>query len=98
MSHLCLCCSMKIQVPCNLLLLCAPACQSAAAMTAAPLSVQVYHPYLLMNKKRYAGLLWTSPDKWDKMDSKVGLPRCPMLDCGQHVHRSLLSGKMLSDA
>jgi DNA polymerase delta subunit 1 len=23
-----------------------------------------------MNKKRYAGLLWTSPDKPDKIDSK----------------------------
>jgi hypothetical protein len=34
--------------------------------------MQVYYPYLLMNKKRYAGLLWTKPDKWDKMDSKVG--------------------------
>lgn len=33
---------------------------------------QVYFPYLLMNKKRYAGLLWTQPDKFDKMDSKVG--------------------------
>jgi hypothetical protein len=33
---------------------------------------KVYCPYLLMNKKRYAGLLWTRPDKWDKMDSKVG--------------------------
>jgi hypothetical protein len=32
---------------------------------------QVYFPYLLMNKKRYAGLLWSKPDKWDKMDSKV---------------------------
>ena len=32
---------------------------------------KVYCPYLLMNKKRYAGLLWTRPDKWDKMDSKV---------------------------
>lgn len=31
---------------------------------------KVYYPYLLMNKKRYAGLLWTKPDKWDKMDSK----------------------------
>ncbi|WIA42723.1 hypothetical protein OEZ86_008668 [Tetradesmus obliquus] len=31
---------------------------------------KVYFPYLLMNKKRYAGLLWTRPDKWDKMDSK----------------------------
>ena len=29
-----------------------------------------YHPYLLMNKKRYAGLLWTNPDKHDKMDCK----------------------------
>ena len=32
--------------------------------------LQVYYPYLLINKKRYAGLLWTNPDKWDKMDSK----------------------------
>lgn len=24
---------------------------------------KVYFPYLLMNKKRYAGLLWTNPDK-----------------------------------
>lgn len=29
-----------------------------------------YHPYLLMNKKRYAGLLWTNPNKYDKMDCK----------------------------
>ena len=31
---------------------------------------KVYFPYLLINKKRYAGLYWTSPDKFDKMDSK----------------------------
>lgn len=31
---------------------------------------QVYFPYLLINKKRYAGLLWTNPDSHDKMDSK----------------------------
>jgi len=31
---------------------------------------KVYMPYLLMNKKRYAGLLWTRPDKHDYMDSK----------------------------
>ena len=36
--------------------------------------LQVYKPYLLMNKKRYAGLLWTNPDKFDKMDTKVSLP------------------------
>ncbi|KAF2225837.1 DNA polymerase delta subunit [Elsinoe ampelina] len=31
---------------------------------------KVYYPYLLINKKRYAGLYWTNPDKFDKMDSK----------------------------
>lgn len=31
---------------------------------------KVYFPYLLMNKKRYAGLYWTRPDQWDKLDSK----------------------------
>lgn len=29
-----------------------------------------YYPYLLINKKRYAGLYWTNPDKFDKMDTK----------------------------
>ena len=31
---------------------------------------KVYFPYLLMNKKRYAGLLWTTPEKYDKLDAK----------------------------
>lgn len=31
---------------------------------------KVYYPYLLINKKRYAGLYWTNPEKYDKMDSK----------------------------
>lgn len=35
------------------------------------LAAQVYCPYLLINKKRYAGLLYTRPDKYDKMDSKA---------------------------
>lgn len=42
---------------------------------------KVYFPYLLINKKRYAGLYWTRPDKYDKMDTKgieVGL--APHLD------------------
>lgn len=29
-----------------------------------------YFPYLLMNKKRYAGLLWTNTKKYDYMDCK----------------------------
>ncbi|KAL8445942.1 hypothetical protein Emag_004907 [Eimeria magna] len=31
---------------------------------------KVYCPFLLMNKKRYAGLLYTSPTRFDKIDSK----------------------------
>ncbi|KAI1391491.1 DNA polymerase family B-domain-containing protein [Hypoxylon trugodes] len=31
---------------------------------------KVYYPYLLINKKRYAGLFWTRPEKFDKMDTK----------------------------
>lgn len=31
---------------------------------------KVYFPYLLINKKRYAGLYWTGTQKFDKMDSK----------------------------
>lgn len=38
-----------------------------------PISLEfekVYHPYLLMAKKRYAGLYWTKPEKYDKLDCK----------------------------
>ncbi|WFD30639.1 DNA-directed DNA polymerase [Malassezia sp. CBS 17886] len=31
---------------------------------------KVYFPYLLINKKRYAGLYWTTPSSFDKMDTK----------------------------
>lgn len=31
---------------------------------------KVYYPYLLINKKRYAGLYWTKADHYDKMDAK----------------------------
>ncbi|KAL2347216.1 hypothetical protein Fmac_001216 [Flemingia macrophylla] len=31
---------------------------------------KVYFPYLLISKKRYAGLFWTRPDNFDKMDTK----------------------------
>lgn len=41
---------------------------------------KIYYPYLLISKKRYAGLLWTNPDKHDKMDAKGEL--CRGLDFG----------------
>ncbi|CCK68230.1 DNA-directed DNA polymerase delta POL3 KNAG_0A05660 [Huiozyma naganishii CBS 8797] len=31
---------------------------------------KAYFPYLLINKKRYAGLFWTNPDHYDKLDQK----------------------------
>jgi DNA polymerase delta subunit 1 len=31
---------------------------------------KVYYPYLLLSKKRYAGLYWTKEDKYDKVDAK----------------------------
>ena len=31
---------------------------------------KVYYPYLLINKKRYAGLFYTNPNNYDKMDTK----------------------------
>uniref|UniRef100_A0A0D9XPV7 DNA polymerase n=1 Tax=Leersia perrieri TaxID=77586 RepID=A0A0D9XPV7_9ORYZ len=31
---------------------------------------KIYFPYLLISKKRYAGLYWTNPEKFDKMDTK----------------------------
>ncbi|XP_046489003.1 DNA polymerase delta catalytic subunit isoform X2 [Neodiprion pinetum] len=44
---------------------------------------KIYFPYLLINKKRYAGLLFTKPDKYDKMDCKgletVRRDNCPLV-------------------
>ncbi len=44
---------------------------------------KVYCPYLLMSKKRYAGLLWTNPHTYDKIDAKgietVRRDNCPLV-------------------
>ncbi|XP_034247850.1 DNA polymerase delta catalytic subunit isoform X2 [Thrips palmi] len=44
---------------------------------------KVYFPYLLINKKRYAGLYFTRADKYDKMDCKgletVRRDNCPLV-------------------
>ncbi|CAE7319846.1 POLD1 [Symbiodinium sp. CCMP2456] len=46
---------------------------------------KVYCPYLLMNKKRYAGLYWTNPDKYDKLDAK-GIETVRRDNCGLARH------------
>ncbi|XP_033645764.1 DNA polymerase delta catalytic subunit-like [Asterias rubens] len=44
---------------------------------------KVYFPYLLINKKRYAGLYYSRPDTYDKMDCKgietVRRDNCPLV-------------------
>mmetsp|Transcript_25905 Transcript_25905/g.73198 ORF Transcript_25905/g.73198 Transcript_25905/m.73198 type:complete len:1072 (-) Transcript_25905:10-3225(-) len=46
---------------------------------------KVYYPYLLMNKKRYAGLYWTNPDTYDKLDAK-GIETVRRDNCGLARH------------
>ncbi|XP_024367195.1 DNA polymerase delta catalytic subunit isoform X2 [Physcomitrium patens] len=49
------------------------AAQQISATFTKPIKLEfekVYWPYLLISKKRYAGLLWTKPEKYDKMDTK----------------------------
>jgi len=58
---------------------------------------KVYYPYLLIKKKHYAGLLWTRPDKYDKIDAKgiesVRRDNCPLV---KHVIDTCLK-KILID-
>jgi DNA polymerase delta subunit 1 len=42
---------------------------------------KVYYPWLLMSKKKYAGLFWTKPEKWDKLDCK-GIESVRRDNCG----------------
>lgn len=49
------------------------AAEFVSAQFLKPISLEfekVFSPFLLMNKKRYAGLMWTKPDKFQKIDCK----------------------------
>ena len=49
------------------------AAEKVSATFLKPISLEFekcYHPYLLMNKKRYVGVLWTNTEKFDKIDCK----------------------------
>lgn len=53
---------------------------------------KVYWPYLLISKKRYAGLYWTKVEKYDKMDSK-GIEVCILtLELWTHLKINLTDG------
>ncbi|CAH1389959.1 unnamed protein product [Nezara viridula] len=62
------------------------AAENISAKFIAPIKLEfekVYWPYLLINKKRYAGLYYTRVDKYDKMDCKgletVRRDNCPLV-------------------
>ncbi|KAJ9085306.1 DNA-directed DNA polymerase delta [Entomophthora muscae] len=64
-----------------------------------PISLEfekVYCPYLLINKKRYAGLYWTNHEKYDKLDTKgietVRRDSCQLVSTviGTCLHKALI--------
>ena len=60
------------------------AAEQVSKLFIAPIKLEfekIYHPYLLMNKKRYAGMYWTNSDKADKMDAK-GIETVRRDNCG----------------
>jgi hypothetical protein len=62
----------------------AEAASLVSAKFTAPIKLEfekVYFPYLLISKKRYAGLYWTKPEKHDKMDAKGIEARCCLFLC-----------------
>lgn len=64
---------------------------------------KVYFPYLLINKKRYAGLYWTRTDHYDKMDTKgietVRRDNCRLVQvCIETVLRKMLIDRDMESA
>ena len=64
---------------------------------------KIYCPFLLVNKKRYAGLQWTTPEKYDKIDCKGIAPvrrdKCALvIQVVSTVLRKLLIERNYQDA
>jgi len=64
---------------------------------------KVYFPYLLMKKKKYAGVIWTKLDKYDKIDTKgleaVRRDNCELVrDLVETVLKKILIDRNVNDA
>jgi DNA polymerase delta subunit 1 len=64
---------------------------------------KVYFPFLLMNKKRYAGLLHTKPDHYDYLDCKgiesVRRDNCPLVkNMVQNILNKILINRSVDEA
>ena len=76
----------------NVVFLGAEAAELVSAKFIKPIKLEfekVYFPYLLISKKRYAGLYWTKPEKYDKMDTK-GIEVSPSPVCIPKAERGCL--------
>lgn len=64
---------------------------------------KIYFPYLLMKKKKYAGLIWTKLDKYDKIDTKgleaVRRDNCELVrDLVETILKKILLDRSVDDA
>lgn len=64
---------------------------------------KVYYPYLLMKKKKYAGVIWTREDKYDKIDTKgleaVRRDNCELVrELVESVLKKILIDRSVDDA
>jgi DNA polymerase delta subunit 1 len=64
---------------------------------------KIYYPYLLMKKKKYAGVIWTRADKYDKIDTKgleaVRRDNCELVrDMVETILKKILIDRSVDDA
>jgi len=64
---------------------------------------KIYYPYLLMKKKKYAGVIWTKEDHWDKIDTKgleaVRRDNCELVrEMVETVLKKILIDRSVDDA